>query len=217
MWSSIWSVATIRVKEVKEVACWFKFWKTQLVLFDLFCLTSLLQKLMFNIIDLKKYGLFLVEKSYFKILRLSFSSKLDCGSYIISIVKTVSNKIGTLIRSMKFCPPEVSLCLFKSIIRLWMEYFCHIWPDAPRCFLEMLDKLQKQIFRTVRPSFAASLEPLGDRRNVVSLRLSYRYCFGRCLSELAQLVPLPYSRGRLTRYSEIILFFLSPFLDVISI
>ena len=47
------------------------------------------------------------------------------------------------------------------------------------------------------------LEPfLAHRRNVASLSLFYRYHFGRCSSELAQLVPLPYSRGRSTRYSD---------------
>ena len=67
-------------------------------------------------------------------LVLTFSSKLDWGSYIISIAKTASKKIGALICSMKF---------------LW-----------------------------------------------------YRYDFGKCSSELAQLVPLPFSRGRSTRYSD---------------
>ena len=28
------------------------------------------------------------------------------------------------------------------------------------------------------------------------------YCFGRCLSELAELVSFPYSQGRSTRYSD---------------
>ena len=50
--------------------------------------------------------------------------------------------------------------------------------------------------------FAASLEPLAHPRNVASLSLFYRYYFGRCSSELAQLVPLPYSRGRSTLYSD---------------
>ena len=31
-------------------------------------------------------------------LELTFSSKLDCGSYIISIPKSTSKKIGALIR-----------------------------------------------------------------------------------------------------------------------
>ena len=68
----------------------------------------------------------------------------------------------------------------------------------------LLDKLQKQICRTVGPSLAASLEPLAHRRNVASLSLFYRYYFGKCSSELAPLVPLPYSRGESTRYSGIL-------------
>ena len=49
---------------------------------------------------------------------------------------------------------------------------------------------------------AASLEPLAHRRNVASLRLFYRYYFGRCSSELAQLIPLPFSLGRSTHCSD---------------
>ena len=85
---------------------------------------------------------------------------------------------------------------------------------APSCYLDLLDKLQKRICRIVGPSLAASLEPLAHRRNVASLSLFYMYYFGRCSSELAQLVPLPFSRGRSTRYSERLHDFLSPFLDV---
>ena len=118
------------------------------------------------------------------------------------IAKTASKKIGALIRSMKFLSPEVALYLYKSTIRPCMEYCCHVWAGAPSCYLELLDKLQKRICRTVGPSLAASLEPLAHRRNVASLSLFYRYYFGRCSSELAQLVPLPYSRGRSTRYSD---------------
>ena len=135
-------------------------------------------------------------------LGLTFSSKLDWGSYIVSIAKTASKKIGALIGSMKFLSPEVALYLYKSTIRPCMQYYCHVWAGAPSCYLELLDKLQKRICRTVGPSLAASLEPLAHRWNVASLSLCYRYCFGRCSSELAQLVPFPYSRGRSTRYSD---------------
>ena len=61
---------------------------------------------------------------------------------------------------------------------------------------------QKQICRTVSPSLTASLEPLAHRWNVASLSIFYRYYFGRCSSELAQLVPLPFSWGRSTHYSD---------------
>ena len=44
-------------------------------------------------IDVKMDGSVLEEKSYFKMLGLTFSSKLDWGSYIISIAKTASRKL----------------------------------------------------------------------------------------------------------------------------
>ena len=43
---------------------------------------------------------------------------------------------------------------------------------ARSCYLELLDKLQKLIWRTVVPSLAASLEPLAHCRNVASLIFS---------------------------------------------
>ena len=147
-------------------------------------------------------GSILEEKSSFKIMGLTFSSKLDWVSYIISIAKTASKKIGALIRSMKFLSPEVALYLYKSTIRPCVKYCCHVWAGAPSCYLDLFDRLQKQICRIVGPSLAASLEPLAHRQNVASLNLFYRYYFGRCSSELAQLVHLPFSRGRSTCYSE---------------
>ena len=71
---------------------WAKKWlldfsagKTQLVSFDRSNNTGS--------IDVKMDGSVLEEISYFQMLELIFSSKLDCGSYIISIFKTASRKI----------------------------------------------------------------------------------------------------------------------------
>ena len=72
-------------------------------------------------IDVKMNGSDLEEKSSFKMLGLPFSSKLDWGSYIISIAKTASMKIRILNRSMKFFSPEVALYLYISTIRPCME------------------------------------------------------------------------------------------------
>ena len=65
-------------------------------------------------IDVKMDGPVLEEKSSFKMMGLTFSSKLDWGSYVFSIVKTAVEKIGALICSMKFLSPEVALYLYKS-------------------------------------------------------------------------------------------------------
>ena len=70
--------------------------------------------------------------------------------------------------SFKMLSPEVVLYLYKSIIRPCMEYCCHVWTGAPSCYLELLDKLQKWICKTVGPSLASSLEPLVHCGNVAS-------------------------------------------------
>ena len=105
---------------------------------------------------------------------------------------------------MKFLSPEIALYFYKSTMLPSIEYCGHIWvwAGAPSCYLELLDKLQKQICRTLGPSLAASLKPLAHGWNVASLSLFCRYYFGRCFSELAELVPLPFSWGRSTHYSD---------------
>ena len=120
----------------------------------------------------------------------------------ISVAKTASKKIGALIRSTKFLSPEVALYLYKSTIWPCMEYCCHAWAGAPSCYLEMLYKLQKKICTTVGSSLAASFEPLAHFRNIAGLRFFCKYYFGRWSSKLAQLMQLPYYRGRSTRYSD---------------
>ena len=54
-------------------------------------------------------------------LGLTFSSKLDWVSYIISIAKTASKKIGALICSMKFLSSEVVLCISMNLP------YDHLW------------------------------------------------------------------------------------------
>ena len=141
-------------------------------------------------IDLKIDWSVLEEKLSFKILGLMFSSKLDWGSYIISVPKTASKKIEPLICFMKFLSPEVTLYLYKFTIQPCMEYCCPVWTSGRSCYLELLDKLQKQDCWSFICCLSLALVHCG---NVVSLSLFYGYYFGRCSSELAQLVPLPYA------------------------
>ena len=160
--SDLWQrleLASELESDLRDTVDWGRKWlvdfsagKTQLALLDQFKNTGA--------VDVKMDGFALEEKISFKILGLTFSSKLDWGSYIVSIAKTASEKIGVLICSMKFLSPEVTLYLYKSTVRPYMEYCCHVWAGAPSCYLELLDKLQKRISRTVSPSLAASLEPL---------------------------------------------------------
>ena len=145
---------------------------------------------------------------------LNFSSKLDWNSYVISIAKPTSKKIEALIHFMKFLSPKVALYLYKSTMRPCMEYCCHVWAGALSSYLELLDKLQNRICRTVGPSVSASLEPFVYLQNIASLSLFYRFYFDRYSSELAKLVPLPFSRGRCFHCSDGFYDFLSSLLDV---
>ena len=77
--------------------------KNQLVLFDRSSKTGS--------IDVKMNGFVIEEKSSFKVLGMTFSSKLDWGSYVISIAKTFSKEVVALIGSMQFLPPGVALYL----------------------------------------------------------------------------------------------------------
>ena len=116
--------------DLRDTVDWGKKWlvdfnaeKTQLVSFD--------RSNNNGSIDVKMSGSILEEKSSFKMLGLTFSSKLDWGSYIISIAKSAFEKIGALIPTMKFLSPEVALYLYKSTIRPCMEYCYHVWAGAP--------------------------------------------------------------------------------------
>ena len=64
-------------------------------------------------------GSVLEKKSSLKMLGLTFSSKLDWGSYLISIAKTASKKIGALIHSNFFLLRL--LCISISLP------YAHIW------------------------------------------------------------------------------------------
>ena len=113
-------------------------------------------------------GSVLEEKSPFKVLELT--SKMDWVSCVISIAEIASKKIGVL--SIKYLSPEVALCISINLLPC-MDYCCHFWAGAPMCYLELLDKLQKQICRTVGPSLAVSLESLALCQNEASLSLKW--------------------------------------------
>ena len=106
----------------------FNVGRTQLILFD--------RSNNNGSINMKMDGSVLEEKLSLTCW-LTFSSKLDQGSYIISIAKTASNKIGALTCSMKFLSSEVVQYLYKSTIQRFMEYCCQVWAGARNCYLEL--------------------------------------------------------------------------------
>ena len=89
---------------------------------------------------------------------------------------------------MKFLSPEAALYIYKSTVQYCMEYCFHGWAGGLSYYLKLLDKLQKTY--------------LGLLSKCSQPSCFCRYYFGRRSSELAQLVPLPYSWGKSICYSD---------------
>ena len=93
--SDLWQqleLASELESDLRDTVDWGRKWlvdfsagKSQLVLFDWSKNTGA--------IDVKMDGSVLEEKSSYKMLGLTVSSKLDWGSYVVSIAKTVSKKM----------------------------------------------------------------------------------------------------------------------------
>ena len=94
LWQQLESAAELE-SDLQDTVDWGKKWlvdfnaqKTQLFSFN--------RSNNSGAIGVEIVGSVLGEKSSLKMLRLSFSSKLNWGSYIVSIAKTASKKIGAL-------------------------------------------------------------------------------------------------------------------------
>ena len=83
-------------------------------------------------------------KIIFKGARIGFG--FGNGALTLSLLLKLSLKIGALIRSMKrFLKNELARCLYKFATQLWMLYCCHVLVGTPNCYLDMLEKLKKQL------------------------------------------------------------------------
>ena len=103
--SDLWQqleLASELESDQQDTVDWYKKWlvdfnsgKTQVISFD--------GSNSIGAIDVKMDGFVLEEISSFKMLGWTLSSKLDWGSYIVSVGKTASKKIGALICCSRSC------------------------------------------------------------------------------------------------------------------
>ena len=120
-------------------------------------------------------------------------------TYLQSIGKLASQRIGCLYRARHYLQPQSVLYLYKSTVRPLMEYCCHLWAGAPRTHLSILDRVERRVKNLVGQKLCDELQPLSVRRDVASLSLFYRYYFGRCSSALSECVPKPKVFSRYSR------------------
>ena len=87
--------------------------------------------------------------------------------------------------------------LYKSIVRLFLEYCSHIWAGANKCRLKLLTKIQKRVTRLVsQANLISSLARVDARYRVGSYSLFYRYYYGHCANSVAELMPWSAEIGR---------------------
>ena len=140
-------------------------------------------------------------------MELSFSSKLYQGSCIVSVANASAKKIGALIFSVNFLHPEVALYLYKSsthslvwntVVMSWLVLLAGIWI----CQISYRNMYLGLMVRNLLPFLIPWLIVEMCNQLIVEMCKSFRYFFGRCSSELVELVPLAYFRWRSTYYSN---------------
>ena len=141
----------------------------------------------------------LVDFNAGKTQLVSFVLSNNSGVVIVKMDESVSEK-----KNLLRCWGWISLLnrngalKFSLLFKLPPRKF-ELWFVLWSLFLLRL----LQIFINLPYHLTAAVELLTHRQNIANLSLLYSHNFGRSSSELAQLVRLPYSRGRSTRYSDI--------------
>ena len=116
-------------------------------------------------------------------LGLSLPSNLTWKTHIHSLAKHASQKHGFLARAHGYLSSSHLLTIYKSQIRLSLEYCSHVWGGAPKSTLCLLDKVQSKAIRLINnPNLTKSLQPLSHRRLVGDLSIFYKYFHGHFFS-----------------------------------
>ena len=93
----------------------------------------------------------------------------------------------------------------------------NVWVAAGSCYLELLQKLQKRICRTLGSSLAVCLEPFAHRRNVANLSFSIGISLVDVLQNLINWFHFPFLEGGLLVTLIDCMIFLPLLLDVTRI
>ena len=132
------------------------------------------------------FSSFFAEVLSFWISKAAFINWIDGFTFCFSLLPQTSRKnflwrflvdvsanAKTASRKLKSWFVLLSFFLHRLLIisinlSLWpcMKYCCHTWADAPSRYLDILDKLQRWVCRTVFPTLVASLELFALCRNL---------------------------------------------------
>lgn len=101
----------------------------------------------------------------------------DMEKLIESIHSSTFRKVGSLYLAIDFFPLESLIQIYKSIIRLWVVYCCHICSCASAMYLVIPDKIQRKLCNDIGLDLAYRFQSYSPLRNVASRCFFYPFLF----------------------------------------
>jgi hypothetical protein len=92
----------------------------------------------------------LPESTSFKIVGLTFTSKLCWSKHINNVAVNARRAIGLVKRLTRYLNPAALSTIYKSHVRSRMEYLCPIWGGAAAADLEKLNVIQRRVTRLIQ-------------------------------------------------------------------
>ena len=148
------------------------------------------------LVPVEMNGIELPEETNFRLFGLTFTRPMDWKPYIQSIAKAASRKMGSLYRAQLFPFSWIHLVS----VQIYNSAMYGVPGGAPKSHvLDLLDRVQNRVISLVGSGQSSDWQALSHRMDVASLSLFYRYYYGKCSSELADLVPPKFVNVRSTR------------------
>jgi hypothetical protein len=82
-----------------------------------------------------------------KDLGVIFDERLSFEDHIKEKVKKANSMLGIIKRNFDKMPPEISIMLYKSLVRSHLEYAVAVWSPHHKKFIELLENVQKRATR----------------------------------------------------------------------
>ena len=154
--------------------------------------------------DSSKEGLYILSPrrplgSSFRILGVTFDTKLTMDACLHEIAGQAHNQVSILLRTRRFHSVADLLRLYKSYVLSYLESGLPAYYHAPRFFLGLLDRVQDRFLDELgmTPVTALrdfSLAPLTTRRDIAMLGFLHRVVNGLAPGPLASLFPRAVAR-----------------------
>ena len=135
----------------------------------------------------------LKEEHCIKLLGVYITNTLDWSYHVDKVAKHAGQHLGILCKAKKLLPSTALATLYKTRVRLAMEYCSPIWQNAPKCVLQKMDAIQRKACRLIGTDQgvypAMNIQSLEHRRNVSGLCQLPRMVSGTSPVDVIDLLP----------------------------